>query len=299
MIKRVIASASVLGIGYWTWRFLSPQHSVMVLENKVVIITGASSGVGEALAEAFARRGARIVLAARREDRLQAVLQRIAPYAADVLAIPTDITDPTQRQHLIDETLRVFGQIDVLVNNAGVSGGDQYELLEPETIEHLLAVNLVAPMLLTRLVLAHMRQRNEGYIVNVGSGMGRGATPYFTSYSASKFGLSGFSDSLRRELLETNIRVTYVTMGWTRTEMLSPEAEAVLRQFPQFDILNPDTVAESVVEGVVQGRYDIYATNWIERSGIRSEKVVPRLMDWYWRFTLRYMPWLDLARKAG
>ncbi|PJF45016.1 MAG: hypothetical protein CUN55_00950 [Phototrophicales bacterium] len=298
-MKKLLASFGIVGVGYWLWRFLSPRHSIMVLENKVVIITGASSGLGEAFAEVFARRGAKVVLAARREDRLRRVAERIAPYATDVLVMPVDITIPEQRQRLIDETLRTFGQIDILVNNAGVSGGNYYDQLDSSFIEQTLQVNLVAPLLLTRLVLPHMRQRNEGYIVNIGSAMGREPTPYFAHYCASKAGLAAFSDSLRRELFDTNIHVLYAALGWIRTEMLSPNAEDVLRQFPQHTVLSAQSVAEIVIESLVQGRYEVYSGNWIEHGGIRLERFAPRIVDWYWRFVTRYMPWLELSRKVS
>lgn len=299
MLRRLVAGASMVGAGYWLWQYLSPQYSTLVLDDSVVIVTGASSGLGEALAEAFARRGAKIVLAARRIDRLESVAQRITPYAAEVLIVPTDLTAADGAQQLVTKTLDHFGRIDVLVNNAGISGGDHYDALDPAFIERTLALNLSAPLQLIRFALPHMRQRNSGFIVNVGSGMGWQATPYFSAYTASKAGLSAFSRALRRELLGTNIRVMYAALGWIRTEMVPPEQEAVLRQFPQHSILSAETVAEQIIEALVQGRYEVVTGNWIEQIGSRSDRFVPRLVDIYWRFVLRWMPWIDVARKTG
>ncbi|GAA5512668.1 hypothetical protein Dcar01_01386 [Deinococcus carri] len=183
---------------------------------QTVLLTGASSGIGRATAHELAARGYRLVLAARREEELAALARELDPSGSRVVAVPTDVTDDTSRRALVAATQEHFGQVDVLINNAGVTVERGWWWDDPDPLR-VLRVNLEAPIELTRLVLPGMRARGAGHIVNIGSVAGR--VPFNGMYSASKFGLRGFSQALRRELLGTGVQVSLVSPGFVRSEM--------------------------------------------------------------------------------
>jgi dehydrogenase/reductase SDR family protein 7B len=295
---RRVLWVSLLGGGlYWLVRYFRPQHSTLVLNDKVVIVTGASSGVGRSLAFAFARRAARVVLVARREEQLEAVRREIEPYTTDVLVIPADLTDETQLRGVVDRTLERFGRIDVLVNNAGVAQGGPLQDQDPAGVEQLLRLNLWAAIRLTQLALPHMLANRQGYILNIGSGMGRSATPLFAPFVASKYGLSGFSDALRRELEGTGVHLTLVLPGWIHTDILTPEIEDVVERYG-FRVEHPDVVAERAVLGLVRGQNEVVLGGTFSRILVWAERYAPFLVRLYWR--LRLTPeWEAAVSKTG
>jgi short-subunit dehydrogenase len=273
------------GSVYWLVRYFRPEHSTLVLNEKVVIITGASSGIGRALAFAFARRAARIVLVARHEDRLDAVRREIEPYTSDVMVLPADVTDEQQVHNVIDRTLDRFGRIDILVNNAGVLQGGALTDQTPMQVEQVLRVNLWSAIRLTQLALPHMLANNSGYILNIGSGLGRTAMPALAPYVASKYGLAGFTDALRRELEGTGVQLTLVLPTWTHTDMLTPEAEDLVRRYG-FHVDDPDDVAERAVLALVHGDHEVILGGMMEKAGIMCERYVPFLVRLYWKLWL-------------
>ncbi|MDR7483124.1 MAG: SDR family oxidoreductase [Armatimonadota bacterium] len=176
---------------------------------RVVIVTGASSGIGEATARAFGRAGDRVVLVARRADRLQ----QLAAGLPDALVVPADLTRAGDVERVASATRERYGRIDVLVNNAGLGRYDWLEHLPVAEIESQLQVNLLAPILLSRAVLPVMLAQRRGVIVNVGSVAGRIATPTMSIYNAAKFGLDGFSEALRREVGPQGVHICVITPG--------------------------------------------------------------------------------------
>jgi clavulanate-9-aldehyde reducatase len=185
---------------------------------KVVLITGASSGIGEAVALACARAGHAVVLVARRVDRLEAVA-RLIDRPDDVLVLPTDLADPVSLRETVALAEQHFGRIDSLVANAGVAGagpfltGSDAAMLEPVTI------NLVAVMLCARAVLPGMIARGGGHILTVSSVAGEIPAPGAAAYAASKAGVTAFSEALRREVAPHQVRVTAILPGFIRTAM--------------------------------------------------------------------------------
>jgi short-subunit dehydrogenase len=295
--RRLLGSGLVAGGVCWFMRYVRPRHSTLVLDGNVVLITGASSGIGRALAYAFARRAAHVVLVARSVERLEAVRREIEPYTAQVLVIPADISDEAQLQHVVDRTLETFGRIDVLVNNAGLTRGGRFEEQDPAHIDQLLRVNLWATMRLTQLVLPSMLSQHHGYILNVGSGLARLAMPLFVPFVASKYGVAGFTDALRRELDGTGVHMTLVLPGWTHTDMLSVEVEDVLERYG-FRVENADEVAERAVLGLVRGENEVVFGGALIRIGVLVERYAPVLVRLYWR--LRMTPeWMDAMRRVG
>jgi short-subunit dehydrogenase len=210
-----------------------------------VVLTGASSGIGRATAHELAERGHRLVLAARRADSLAALALDLDPSGSRVIAVPTDVTDDASRRALIAAAHEQFGGIDVLINNAGVATGRGWWWDDPDPLR-VLRVNLEAPIELTRLVLPGMRARGQGHIVNMGSVAGRAAAQGL--YSASKFGLRGFSHGLRRELLGTGVHVSLIAPGFVKSEM------TVSARLP---MPGPEIVARAVADVLERPRREV------------------------------------------
>jgi len=189
------------------------------LKNKVVLITGASSGFGQDAARLFAREGCKVVLTARRLDRLQSLAVEIQNAGGEALAIPVDVTERAEIEVMVQTTLDLYERIDILFNNAGFGSVDWFEKLNPErNIETIIRVNLIGTMLVTRAILPHMLERREGHIINMCSIAGLIAAPLITTYSAGKHGMRAFTDALRREVAPFGIKVSGIYPGPAKTE---------------------------------------------------------------------------------
>lgn len=193
----------------------------MSIGNKVIIVTGASSGIGEATARQLGREGARIVLAARRMDKLEALAQEILRMGAgsEILVVRADLSKLDDVQFLIDETMKKFGCIDVLVNNAGFGRLDWLEKLDPvKDIQAQFEINVLGVIQTTRQALPILMKQRSGHIINMGSMAGLVATPTYTVYAACKHAVHGFSEALRREVKPWGIDVSVIYPGGVKTE---------------------------------------------------------------------------------
>ncbi len=184
------------------------------IAGKVVIVTGASRGIGPYLARGFAREKAHLVLAARTTTDLEAVAASLRAKGTRVITVTCDVTSEADRDALVKAALAEFGQIDILVNNAGIEVTIPYESQPPPEIARILDVNLVAPMLLTRAVLPGMLERGSGFIVNVASMAAKVGVPYSSPYSASKGGLVLFTESIRSEFRSRGVSATAICPGF-------------------------------------------------------------------------------------
>lgn len=182
-------------------------------EGKVIVVTGASSGIGAAAARAFAAEGGHVVLAARSAAPLQQRVGEIVAAGGRALAVPIDVGEPGAPERLLERAARELGGIDVLVNNAGVNYRGAVEERTGAELAQIVAINLTAPILLTRAALPYLRRRGAGAIVNVASLAGRVPLPHEATYSATKFGLRAFSLSLAEELAGSAITVAIVSPG--------------------------------------------------------------------------------------
>lgn len=205
------------------------------LSQQVILITGASSGIGAALALLLARRfaGIRLALAARREHQLQEVAQQCRHSGADVVIIPTDMKDFTQVRHLAQAVREHWGRVDALVNNAGYGQMGPIELVSSEAALEQLAVNFHGPLVLAQALIPIFRRQGGGRIVNISSVAGRMAFPAGGLYSASKFALEALSDALRMELKGFNIQVSLVEPGPVITDFFAVAWEKVQKTIPE------------------------------------------------------------------
>ncbi|MEL7085377.1 MAG: SDR family oxidoreductase [Cyanobacteria bacterium J06597_1] len=188
------------------------------LAGKVVLVTGASSGIGKALALDVASRGAKVVVAARREQKLQAVVDDIVGKGGEAIAIPTDMADTQQVEALAQKALDSCGRVDVLVNNAGYGQMGPIESIGDDAVRQQFDVNVFGLLALTRALVPQMREVGAGRIVNLSSVAGKVAMPFTGIYNASKFAVEAISDALRVELAPFNIRVIVVEPGPVNTE---------------------------------------------------------------------------------
>ncbi len=244
-----------------------------VLAGEVAIVTGASSGIGANAAWELARRGATVVLAARSADELEAQASRINSAGYRAVAIPTDVTDAMQVTRLTEQTIDMFGQVDVLVNNAGIGWLKPLVESSIDEVTQVVNVNLLGAMFMTRAVLPGMLEHRHGALIFVASVSAHVAVDPL--YSATKFGLRGFSLALRRELAASNISVSLISPGFIRTAMSkhTPLSEDMRRRLP-----GPELVAKTIADLVVKPRREVVVPRFYSAL-VGFERVFPRLVD--------------------
>jgi short-subunit dehydrogenase len=235
------------------------------LSQQVILITGASAGIGAALARILAQRfcGIRLVLAARRQEHLEAVAAQCCQAGAEVLTIATDMAEPDQVQALAQKAIAHFQRLDALVNNAGYGQMGPVELIPPEAAQRQFAVNFHAPLLLSQSLIPVMREQGGGRIVNISSLGGRMAFPAGGMYSCSKFALEALSDVLRMELKAFNIQVSVVEPGPVITEFFQVAWKTVQQTIP-----DPETTLYSPAFEVIPA-----IDRQLQRLGWTPEKV--------------------------
>jgi NADP-dependent 3-hydroxy acid dehydrogenase YdfG len=263
------------------------------LKNKVVLITGASSGFGEDAARLFAAEGCRVVLAARRLDRLQARAAEIQEKGGEALAIPVDVTNRADIDNMVQTALELYGQIDILFNNAGFGRLDWFEDLDPvRDIETQVQVNLTGLMLVTHAVLPYMLARRSGHIIHMSSIAGLISSPLYSVYSATKHGVRAFTDALRREVSSHGVHVTGIYPGPADTEFnLHTGSPSARRNFQRITSvrLSSRYVARCVVRAAKRPRRSVILPWWY-RLVIVFDTLFPALVDAYLSlgFTRRY-----------
>ena len=221
------------------------------LKGKVVIITGASSGFGERAARLFAKEECRLVLAARRADKLEALAKEARAMGAEALPVVMDVSQPAQIEAMVESTLEVYGCIDILFNNAGFGRLDWYEALDPiKDIQGQITVDLLGVLWTARAVLPHMYKRRSGHIINMCSMAGWAAPPLYTVYAAAKFGVRGFTEALRREAAPFGVHVSAIYPGSSPTEFQQHIGQNKAKKrfgTPKFLQVTADDVAQGVV----------------------------------------------------
>lgn len=231
-----------------------------MFEGQTVWITGASSGIGEALAEAVAAHGAAVILSGRRRDALEAVAARLP---TDSLILPFETTDWAALPGAVQAAWGWRGQVDMLVNNAGISQRSLAVDTKPEVYRQILDVDLLAPIWLTQLILPRMAERKSGHIVGISSVAGRLGTVLRTAYCAAKHGLIGYCDALRAEVEQAyGIRVTTVLPGSVRTMVAANalQADGSTRGDSDANIdagMDPADCARRILAGIAEGQREI------------------------------------------
>jgi NADP-dependent 3-hydroxy acid dehydrogenase YdfG len=226
------------------------------LTDKVALVTGASSGIGEATALALAREGASVAVAARRVERLEALVQRITGEGGKALSIAADVADEKQAREMVEITKDEFGRLDILINNAGVMLLGLIDGANTGNWRRMINTNVLGLMYGTHAALPIMKGQGGGHIVNVSSVAGRGAFPGAGVYCATKWAVGAFSESLRREVLRYNIRVTLIEPGAVDTELrdhiTDPKAKAASdeRYFAMKAPLRSEDIAAGIVYAV-------------------------------------------------
>lgn len=227
----------------------------MELDQRVVVITGASSGIGAATALRCAALGAQLVLAARSTEQLEALAQQVIQAGGQALAVPTDVTDLTQVQRLAATAIQHYGHVDVLVNNAGIGLLDPFPQARIADLQQMMQVNLYGVVHCTQALLPHMYERRQGQIVNVASQAGLVATRNMAFYNATKFALIGMSRALQYDLRGTGVRCAVICPGVVRTPFFTADHQRKLARIARFaPWLNANDVASAIVHAIQRDR---------------------------------------------
>jgi len=233
------------------------------IQGSRAIVTGASSGIGHAVALELSRNGADVVILARREDRLTELARQIVEAGGRVETVAGDITEPDVRQHAIDAAVSQFGGLDILINNAGIGAMGLFEEADRARLRRVMEVNFFSLVEMTRAALPHLKQGKRPIVVNVSSILGHRGTPHSSEYSASKFAVQGFSEAIRAEFTKPGIDVLVVSPGTTATEFFdSVIEETSTPSWPEHAPVTADEVARQMVIAIRRGRHEIIPYRW-------------------------------------
>ena len=253
------------------------------LSGKVAIVTGASSGIGRAIAICFARHGVRVVLAARNIDNLQAVAAEIGS-DSDTLIIPTDVTIANDCKNLIDKTIEHFGSIDIIVCNAGISMHANFDKLDIDVIHRVIDVNFFGVVRCVRYAIPYLLD-SKGTVVSINSIAGYLGLPGRSGYSASKFALRGFFETLRTEYINSGLNVCMVSPSFTTSNirihaLTADGSEQNASPRNEKSMMTAEHVAAVVYKAVVHKKSEVILSFWQGRFPVWLHKRFPRLTNY-------------------
>ena len=254
-----------------------------VIDGKVVIVTGASSGIGEATAREFAQAGAITVLAARRKERLEQLQKEIEGMGGQAVAVPTDLIDLGQITHLVQTTLSMFGRIDVLANIAGWAIYDWFEELSSDELRQTYEVNVIGLAELTRQVIPTMKAQRSGFILNMSSYVSRISVPPLTVYASTKYAIEGLTDGLRRALMPwgiTVIRIHPSSVSGTEFNQRVYRGGTVKYRPVPIGRISRERLARHIVELVEKPRRALFISR-IYEVPVMLNKLLPEVVDWF------------------
>src|SRR5689334_10316337 len=232
------------------------------LKGSVVLITGASSGFGAAAAKRFAQEGCKVILAARRMERLEELANEIHSKGGEALPLSVDVTQPSQIDAMVKAAVDHYGRIDILFNNAGFGRLDWFEVLDPvKDIQGQITVDLLGVIWTARAVLQQMYKQQSGHIINMSSIAGWAAPPLYSIYSAAKFGVRGFTEALRREAAPLGVYVSAVYPGSSPTDFQKHIGENKAKKrfsTPEWLRVTPEEVAQGVVDLAKRPRRSLF-----------------------------------------
>lgn len=254
------------------------------LRGKVIWLTGASSGIGEALAYALSEKGARLVLSSRRKEELERVKGNCPSASqADVRILPLDLTQSDTLMLSTHAAIQVFGHVDILINNGGISQRSLIADTELSVDRRIMEVNYFGTIALTKYLLPHFIQRKQGHFVNISSIAGKFGTQYRSGYAASKHALHGFFDALRAEHFKDNIRVTMICPGFIHTPLtlsaLTADGTPLNKMDEgQFKGKPPEWCAQKIISAIERKREEVYIGGR-EVFGVYLKRFLPRLFS--------------------
>jgi 3-oxoacyl-[acyl-carrier protein] reductase len=241
------------------------------------LVTGASSGIGRALALRLAREGARVALVARRREELDAVVAEIVAAGGEAVALPVDVADRSQAEVCIEKASAALGGIDLLVNNAGYGHHRPFLDWDVEDMERMLRVNYLGALYFTKALLPDMVARRRGWIVFVASVAGRIAPPGESAYAASKFALTGLASALSHEVEPYGIHVLTVFPGVIRTPFFDAEALAAMPQVARRGMVEVDGLVDAILRALESGRHELTHPRWMA-AGYWAQTLAPGFM---------------------
>lgn len=280
----ILGAAGTAALWRWFNRNEKPEPT---FQDWVVVVTGASSGIGRAAAIAFAERGAHVVLVARRVQRLNQLADELVHLAPSTLVIQADVSQTQDLEQVAEQVEETYGRVDVLINNAGVSLTGRYNTTPTDKIGQVMDVNLYAPMYLTRLLLPLMMRGGGGHLLFVSSVTSRVLPPGVAVYASTKAGLEAFAQSLRYELRGANIGVSTIIPAFTRTPMITEGNRREVRQhlkregmwFPGIGLDEPEDVARAMVDAVLRKRSQVIMGGPSLRTMVFLSRIFPSLLD--------------------
>ena len=238
----------------------------MTPNDSVALVTGASSGIGEATARALARDGADVALAARRRERLESVAEGIeAEFDVDTLVVPADVRDEAAVEAMLETAVETFGRLDVQVNNAGVGVGGDVEATTTDQYRLMMETNVDGVFFATRAAIPHLRETG-GNLVFVGSFAGQYPRPGNPIYAATKWWVRGFAHSLEGQIGPDDVGVTVVNPTEVRTEFASEESEAFAERFEPGEVTEPEEIADAVAFAAAQDRSTVHEIDLYRRD---------------------------------
>lgn len=249
----------------------------MNYSGKVIVITGASSGIGEQAAEKFAQLGATVVLVSRNEKKLQQISDRLSQYKTTVFVYSCDVSDKNQVEKMASAVIEKFGTIDVLVNNAGFGVYNTVDKIKVEEMESQLATNFFGMMYCIKAFLPKMLEQRSGHIVNVASVAASMGIPGMASYCASKFAMLGFSESLYHELKGTGVGITVVSPIMVQTNFFDHESFGKMPRYSTTS-LDSKTVANAVIKAASSPRLEIIVPQFV-RFVVWLKQTLPYLIN--------------------
>lgn len=255
--------------------------------NKVIWVTGASSGIGEALTYELAKHGAKLILSSRRKDELERVKGNCyAPAHPNIRILPLDLSQSSTLQLMTEAALQLFGHIDILINNGGISQRSLAKETKVEVDRKIMEVDYFGTLALTKYLLPHFLKQKSGHFVAVSSVMGIIGTPYRSGYAAAKHALHGFFDSLRAELWKDckNIHVTLVCPGWIRTNVTLNAMTGDGSSLNEMDKttekgLAPDVFAKKMLKAIQNKKEEVYIGGGKERMAVYLKRFLPSIFS--------------------
>lgn len=255
----------------------------MYYKNKVVWITGASSGIGEALAYTLNKKGARLILSARRKNELERVKANCSGNPDDIVVLPLDLTKTSVLADKTKVAESFFGSVDILFNNGGISQRALALEAELDSVRNLMEINFFGTIALTKAVVPGMIERGHGHVVVTSSVMGKFGTKYRSAYAASKHALHGWFDCLRQEVLGQGVNVTLVCPGYVKTDVTKNALQADGTKYNEMgdahkDAMDPNEFAEKLLPKISAGKEEIYIGGK-EIWAVYLKRLSPKLLN--------------------